>query len=198
MWTLILRFLNWLFGKRADTTQEISGKATVPDKSPVAPTLPPPPPKTEPPPPQKIDWEQNPPLYRKRKSLLTFHEREFYRLLRGQVGNEYHVFAAVRMADVLWLEDESDNRKFFNNQIQCKHFDYVVCDKLKFEPVLIVELDDSSHHWYDHWERDDFKNRACQMAGLPLLRIKAQEEYDREEIGQQIRELIEQQTTGQG
>ncbi len=61
MWAFILKFINWLFGKRAD-------KATPP----------PPPPKTEPPPPQKIDWAQTPPLYRKRKSLLTFHECEFY------------------------------------------------------------------------------------------------------------------------
>jgi len=87
---------------------------------------------------QEIDWENNPPQYRKRKEVLSFREREFYRLLRGLMGRDNHVLSMVRMADVLWLSNETEDRKFHNNNILCKHFDYVICDKLKFEPILVM------------------------------------------------------------
>ena len=105
---------------------------------------------------RKIDWEANPPQYRKRKGVLSFREREFYRLLQGLIGKRYRILSMVRMADVLWLSNETEDRKFHNNNILCKHFDYVICDKLKFEPVLVIELDDGIHHWEHRWQVDDF------------------------------------------
>ena len=139
---------------------------------------------------QKIDWDNNPPQYRKRKSVLSFREREFYRLLRGLMGGENHILSMVRMADVLWLSNETEDRKFHNNNILCKHFDYVICNKLKFEPILVIELDDPNHQWEHRWQIDDFKDRACREAGLRILRIKVQEKYDRAEIDKQIRQTL--------
>ena len=139
---------------------------------------------------QEIDWENNPPQYRKRKEVLSFPEREFYRLLRGLMGRDNHVLSMVRMADVLWLSNETEDRKFHNNNILCKHFDYVICDKLKFEPILVIELDDPKHQWEHRWQIDNFKDRACKVAGLPILRIKVQEKYNRTDIGQQIRQTL--------
>ena len=139
---------------------------------------------------QEIDWENNPPQYRKRKGVLGFREREFYRLLRGLMGRDNHILSMVRMADVLWLSNETEDRKFHNNNILCKHFDYVICDKLKFEPILVIELDDPKHQWEHRWQIDNFKDRACKVAGLPILRIKVQEKYNRTDIGKQIRQTL--------
>ena len=191
----IFNFIKWLFGQKSDASSDAPPISSIDtDKPPdfsaessnetetdtVAVAY------------QEIDWVNNPPQYRKRKGLLSYQEREFYRVIRSQVEKEYHILAMVRMADVLWLANETDNRKFFNNQILCKHFDYVLCDKLKFEPVLVIELDDNKHHWHNRWRNDEFKNKACEMAGLPLLRIKIQQEYDRAEIGKKIHRMINQ------
>ena len=139
---------------------------------------------------QKIDWDNNPPQYRKRKGVLSYRERVFFRALRGVMGRENHILSMVRMADVLWLANETEDRKFHNNNILCKHFDYVVCRKLDFEPILIVELNDPSHQWEHRWQVDEFKKKACKEAGLPMLSIRVQEEYDRAEIRQKIDQVL--------
>jgi len=199
MWNRILEYIRrlrnsrpirWLLGEKTDRpTETVTQPEDVSSQSPAEPKT-----KTElfttyP----EIDWGNDPPQYRKR-SVLSYREREFYRFLHSLFGKEYHILAMVRMGDVLWLANETSNRKFFNNQILCKHLDYVLCDRLKFEPILAIELDDNRHHWYNRWRVDEFKNKACEIADLPLLRVKVQEKYDRTEIGQKIRRKIEMAT----
>ena len=107
MWDWIRKFINWLFGLQPETpakVSEVSAEAGIAteecsDLIPVTPSDT----KAEAVTYQEIDWLNAPPQYHKRKSVLSFQERELYRLLRAQVGNDYHVFPMVRMADVLWL-----------------------------------------------------------------------------------------------
>jgi hypothetical protein len=131
-----------------------------------------------------------PPQYRKRDFLFTYQERKFYERLVEVIGNEYQVFAKVRMADVVWLANEPVNRKYHNNQIQCKHFDFVLCDKAFLKPALVLELDDSSHDKFNRQESDEFKQQVCEMVGLPLVRVKVQQSYSGDEIGQLVRSKI--------
>ena len=145
---------------------------------------------------EKIDWENKPPQYRKRNGVLTFREREFYRVLRSLMGRENHILSMVRMADVLWLSNETEDRRFHNNNILCKHFDYVICDKLKFEPILVVELDDPKHQWEHRWQIDKFKDKACEVAGLPIVRIEVQDEYDKADIEREIQKALNSVSQG--
>jgi very-short-patch-repair endonuclease len=94
------------------------------------------------------------------------------------------------MADLLWLSNEVQDRKYHNNQIQCKHLDFVLCDKSGLKPTLVIELDDSSHSRYDRRESDEFKDRVFQMVDLPLLRTPVQDAYSREELKAQIEERM--------
>jgi very-short-patch-repair endonuclease len=96
----------------------------------------------------------------------------------------------VRMADVMYLSNETEDRKFHNNNILCKHFDYVICDKKKFEPLLVIELDDPKHQYVFRKQLDEFKEKACKEAGLPLLRLQIQDKYDRAKLGEQIHQMI--------
>jgi len=180
----------WLFGTEPDSTSNDGGKFAETDgrsdsKSSERPPALPVTGKYK-----KIDWDNAPPEYRKRRSVLSFRERECYRLLRRLMGRENHVLSMVRMADVLWLSKGTEDDKFHRNNILCKHFDYVICDKLKFEPILVVELDDPKHQWEHRWQVDDFKDRACKVAGLPILRIKVQEKYDEAEISKKIHQVL--------
>jgi hypothetical protein len=54
------------------------------------------------------------------------------------------------------------------------------------KPLLGIELDDSSHKRDDRQERDDFIDRVFQFAGLPLLRLPVQRDYNTREIAAQI------------
>lgn len=142
-------------------------------------------------PPLNLETDE-PPNYRKNKSLLTFQERKFlYTVLIKEVGTQYRIYVKVRFGDLIWIVNESKDKRNYSNQLQCKHIDFVLCHASSLEPVLAIELDDSSHSQYDRRESDELKNRVCDEADLPLLRVKVQSEYPISEIGAEIRKLLD-------
>jgi hypothetical protein len=132
------------------------------------------------------------PKYRKNKSLLTKPEHILYRALLHATNNEFMLFAKVRMGDFVFLANEPQDRKFHINQVLCKHVDFLFCDNQSLEPLLVVELDDSSHKQYEHSKRDEFKNNTFAAISLPFLRIKVQQEYSNDSLRTQIKEKIRQ------
>lgn len=207
MFNLIKRFLKWVWEKiiigeedwlettpREDKAPPIQGDAAQTDLQKQVE-----PPSREdkilPPPPagfieQTLEIGADvPPQYRKQKSVLTFRERIFFKVLLQAAENQYQVFVKVRLADVVWLANEPKDRKDHIYQILCKHLDFVVCRNGQ-EPELAIELDDSSHKKYDHQLSDQTKEKILQMAGLPLVRIKVQEKYDVQELREMMQKTI--------
>jgi len=131
------------------------------------------------------------PEYRQSKSLFTFRERVFFQALLEDVGSQYAVFAKVRLGDIIWLANEPENRKYHINQLLCKHFDFLLCEKGMYKPLLAIELDDSSHDKYEHHERDEFKDKVCEDIGLKLWRPRVQQDYPKDFIAAQVRSLIQ-------
>lgn len=130
------------------------------------------------------------PEYRKSKSVLTYRERILLRSIRRAIAGEYTLLMKVRMGDFIWLANEPKDRKYHNSQIQCKHVDFLICDKFMLEPLLVIELDDKSHQKFDHAERDKFKDETFDAVGLPVIRIELQEKYDSDVLKKQILEKI--------
>jgi hypothetical protein len=79
-------------------------------------------------------------------------------------------------------------RQSWQNKINCKHIDFVLCDPEDLNVVMGIELDDASHNRADRQERDKFVNEAFLSAGLPLLRVPLQNSFDLKAL----REMIEQ------
>lgn len=130
--------------------------------------------------------------YRLRDSLLTPNERSFYGVLQQVADDlELQVFAKVRLSDVLWIPRGTDNWILHRNRIQQKHMDFVLCDRQDIAPVLAIELDDSSHRRADRQERDSFVERACAVAGLPLLRISTRNGYAPRQLAEDIRARLD-------
>ena len=131
------------------------------------------------------------PHYRKSNSLMTFQEQKFFRLvLIEELGSQYSIFSKVRLGDLIWIDNEPKDKRNFNNQLFCKHIDFVLCTRGNLEPVLALELDDSSHQQYDRQDSDDLKNRVCAAAGLPLLRVTVRQDYSAASIADEIRGMI--------
>jgi hypothetical protein len=127
------------------------------------------------------------PAYNKSDSLFTFRERVFYIALLDAVGSNYWTFAKVRLADFIWLPKDAPDHKFHNNAIQCKHVDYLICERQTYRPLLAIELDDPSHRYPDTQVRDEFKNRTFAKAGLPLLRVTMADAYNAAELWAEIK-----------
>jgi len=127
--------------------------------------------------------------YRLRDDFLSPAEFSSYKVLLSLVGARLTIQSKVRLADVFFVARPNENAGFFNRIAQ-KHLDFLVCDSVTMKPLFGIELDDSSHKRNDRQERDEFVENVCQVAGLPLLRVPVQREYNSREIATQIAPLL--------
>ena len=119
-------------------------------------------------------------------------ERAFFSVLDQAAGDDWRVFAKVRIADVLTPSKGLNRSRWQSafNAISAKHFDFVLCDPADVATKLAVELDDKSHDRPSRRRRDRLVEAACVSAGLPLLRVKAARTYAVAEIRTQIQDLL--------
>lgn len=126
--------------------------------------------------------------YLKKDSLLTEAEKRFYLVLSEIIGNDYLIFSKVRLADLLYLPKMNNSDYYhYQNKIQSKHVDFLICDKENIKPLLIIELDDSSHLKIDRILRDTLVDKIFENAQMPILRIKNATSYDKENLSNQIK-----------
>lgn len=128
--------------------------------------------------------------YRHRPSLLTAAEQRFYHQLRKVVGDKWAIFAMVRLADLIRVQPGTSKYQSWQNRINAKHLDFVLCDIDSLEPRLGIELDDRSHQRVDRIERDLFVNQALRDAKLPLLRVQTQQRYNASELSRAVNAAI--------
>ena len=119
-------------------------------------------------------------------------ERAFFSVLNQAAGEDWRVFAKVRIADVLTPAKGLNRSRWQSafNAISAKHFDFVLCDPADVATKLAVELDDNSHDRPSRRRRDRLVEAACASAGLPLLRVKVARTYAVAEIRTQIQDLL--------
>lgn len=129
--------------------------------------------------------------YLKKDSLLTEAEKKFYFVLSEIIGNDYLIFSKVRMADLLYLPKMS-NRDFYHyqNKIQSKHIDFLICNKEDIKPLLAIELDDSSHLKVNRILRDELVDKIFESASLPIIHIRVSYSYNDKELSQNIQDLL--------
>ena len=128
--------------------------------------------------------------YKRKDYLFSRGERAFYDALRAAVGNNLLIFAKVRLEDLVYLPSGVQARMKWINKVRQKHADFVLCSCDRVSPVLVIELDDSSHDNEQQQRRDDVKNRVLAAAGLPLLRYRARASYSSKEIADLIRNKL--------
>lgn len=137
----------------------------------------------------RFDRKQGLP-YEKRPRLLTEAELAFYRVLHSATAGDWPLFAMVRLADLIQVKPQSSGGQAWQNKIQAKHLDFVLCDPDTLEAKLAIELDDASHEKPDRKARDHFVDQALSAAGLPILRVECAPQYDRGALRKSIREKL--------
>ncbi|MGI6358392.1 MAG: DUF2726 domain-containing protein [Bacillota bacterium] len=139
--------------------------------------------------PRLLGPEQSP--YQRHKRLLTPAESSFFRVLSTAVQDlDVHIFAKVRMGDLLFVPKDTMEWKKHWYRIQAKHVDFVLCDKARIEPLAVVELDDSSHQRTDRMERDRFVERVYGDVGLPLLRFPVKRGHKTNDVSERVRKAL--------
>lgn len=128
--------------------------------------------------------------YKRKVYFFSKAEKSFYEVLRFAIQDEFALFAKVRLSDLLYNSESGSERVILQNKIQSKHADFVLCDPTYLKPLLVIELDDSSHDRPSRQSRDTFVDEALGAAGLPILHVRVQNSYSIRELSDKIRSLL--------
>lgn len=129
--------------------------------------------------------------FRRKDYLLSVAERNFFGVLE-QVATEmgFYLFVKVRLEDLLWLPSGTESRFAFRNRVKSRHVDFVLCEKKDIRPLLVLELDDSSHQRQDRMERDEMVDKILHDAGLPVLHVRTKSFYEASSVQEEIRTVL--------
>ena len=140
-------------------------------------------------------WAARPPdqplPYCRAARIMTRGEKAFWNPLWRAVRGKYRIFCKVRLADVICAPPHlgREERRWFK-KIRGYHVDFVIADPHTTAPLLVVELDDRRHQARERKACDDFKDDVLRAAGMPVLRVHAQQAYDPIELAETIERKI--------
>ena len=104
--------------------------------------------------------------------LNKYEEIVFGRLKFISEANDAHVFAKVRVADVLPLDKSGVSNDLFGYGLK-SHFDFTITSST-YNPLFAVEFDGPLHQQSKtQMQRDEKKNLLAKNFGFPLLRINS-------------------------
>ncbi len=138
----------------------------------------------------KPERESGPLPYRIRDDFLSPAEKSFFHVLALVVGNQAIVCTKVNLNDIFFVQRPHENQAY-RNRIDRKHVDFLLCDPSSLQPIVGIELDDSSHSRTKQLERDEFVERVFETAGLPLVRIPVQASYNTHELSMKLSHYLD-------
>jgi len=105
--------------------------------------------------------------YKKKDSILTPHEQQYFRQLEQQYGTNNLIFCQVALDRII---NTTDQKNFYTywNKINKKSIDFVLVDKQTLKTSKLIELNDKTHSYTKRKQRDDFLLELCQAAGIEL------------------------------
>ena len=133
-------------------------------------------------------------VYEKREYLFdTKNEFELFKVLNEVFADRFYVFPQVGYSHVIQVRKGLPERERFIawNSINRKTADFVLCDKVRIVPQLVIELDGSSHQMPARVERDSFINKLMGITSLPILHLTTTN-FDKEYIRGEVEKALAQ------
>lgn len=129
--------------------------------------------------------------YFMRDKFLSPAEQSFYLALRAAADGWAVVCPKVGLGDIFYAKSSDPSvHRTATNRIDRKHVDFLLCDPTTIQPLLGVELDDSSHQRADRRQRDEFVESVFAAAGLPLVRLPVRHAYAVHQLRALLREPL--------
>ena len=115
--------------------------------------------------------------FHKKKYLMTQTEHKFFDVLKEIIQDKYIIIPQVALSRIIETQNTqqrygSDSWYSNFNRINKKSVDFVIFDKEFFTPLLVIELDDYTHNYYNRKRRDEFLDKILKTANLNILHIK--------------------------
>jgi very-short-patch-repair endonuclease len=130
--------------------------------------------------------------YQAKQYFFSNAEASFYHFLNNMVGENHIIFPHVALRDLIAVTGVAKSSYYqYYNKIDRKQVDFLLVDSKNLKPVLVIELDDSSHQRADRAERDGYVEKALAAAGIPIARIPVKHSYDAKEISEMFSRAIQ-------
>lgn len=124
--------------------------------------------------------------YRKKEHLMTKAELEFFRVLELVIKNQYYIVPQLPISKIATTIAKGKDYYTYLNKIDRKTVDFVLFDRQSFSPVMVIELDDSSHNDENRKIRDGFVDNVMKNIGLKIIHVKTSYAYSTEELNNLI------------
>lgn len=124
--------------------------------------------------------------YQLKQNYLSSAELLFMNLLEKAFHDMYNIVPQVPLKSIIQIKQNVRNFYRYFNKIDRKIVDFVFFDKKSYKPLLVIELDDSSHNSINRKNRDLFIDKILKKLNLPILHIPAKYSYDKERLIQEI------------
>ena len=111
--------------------------------------------------------------------IMDQMEKHFYNVLLHAVESHYYVWPKVHLTDILQPSNELEQKiyeKFC--QLADKHVDFVLCEKERFHPLLVIRFKRMISHPDEVYKKEEsMLIDILDIAGIPLL-IESATELD--------------------
>ena len=133
--------------------------------------------------------------YKIKKSVMTIAEENFYKKLASALHDNYVIVPQAHLSMIFDHTVYGQNWRGAFSVINGKSIDFLIIDRGTFQPLVGIELDDSSHERHDRQERDKIVNAIFKQTNLPLVHFSTGEWNTPDDINQKVLPLLESDTT---
>ena len=131
----------------------------------------------------KNNLNETQPKYEK-KQLMTKCELYFFFILSENFAKDYLIIPQVNLASII-----TKNKKFeseYQNELN-RNIDFGIFDKSTYLPLLLIEINDSSHNQPRRIERDKRVKDICSQSDIKLITFHTQFENEKNYVINRIK-----------
>ncbi len=110
--------------------------------------------------------------YQKKTHFLTNPELELFKLLTTSINErKFHICPQLHLSTLLKVKDDANDIKGKFEWLNSLYVDFVIFEKENMNPILVIELNDSTHKWGSRHARDQFVAKALMENDIKLVTI---------------------------
>jgi hypothetical protein len=111
------------------------------------------------------------PFENKDRFLTPNEKHTFEKLQELEVFKGLYILPQLHLSTFLKVKDNANDLQGKFDWINRLFVDFVIFDESLSKPLLVIELNDSTHKWNNRKARDEFIRKALESNGIKILSI---------------------------
>jgi hypothetical protein len=124
--------------------------------------------------------------------FVTAEEVAVYKALSRVFDANTNVFTKVWLAELVANPKPEPQHLRHWRRVQRRRLDFLICSASNFKPILAIKLETESDSKKRRKSGPGIVEEILEDIGVPLLRLKAQDEYQAEDLAKQINFTLEE------